>query len=113
MKIDLPRWQSEYESKITQLAYEELQGRAQNKLDRLLLILERYRETKDDALYNLFWATLEELRADIKLLSRVVGSHWFENKAFNLATVAEMVAWEEPNYFPTMLFDLVGCLRSF
>ena len=108
MQISLPIWQESF--RIAPEAYDKLRSQVQNGLDRALLILERYRGTKDNALYDLFTATLDELYPDVKLLVLATGSHWFEEQSLKLQVAAEIVAWEEPNYYPTMLVDLAGCL---
>ena len=112
MEIKIPEYQPSYEPRITQAAYEKLRARAQNRIDRALLILRKYHETGDDALYELFTLTTNKLYQDIRLLLLATRSHWFVEQAFKLQAAAEVVE-EKPRYYPAMIFDLSGCLSGY
>lgn len=109
MKVSLPEWKPEYGDKITSEAY----SKAQNLVDRALLIYEKYCEGNEVPLYaDLYSNTLSELWNKMRIIAMIAGSRELNSISWNLSSAAEMVAWDDPQR-ATMLYDLAGAIRGY
>ena len=105
MRIELPVYQESYSNKVIPEAY----TKAQNLLDRTILIYEKYCESGDSSLYSIFWDTLNELELHILPLSQVIW-HELDYLVKKLAVAAECVVADDKVYRSTMLYDLAACI---
>lgn len=113
MKIALPQWSPEFDSKISEGAYCKLLDEVRVPLDRCLQIYEAYCRTGNDLLYDTFEIEVKKLHAKFHLLSVVGNWHELWDKSDQLAKAAEIVSGaDELPFKATMLYDLAGAVRG-